>query len=286
MRQGATIGRISEAMTLKRVLGVGVNYIPYPLRPWIKNVPGIAGLQRWLVARFLSDQPFVHTINVGPAAGLRFEVTLPLDKPVWAGVYEPEFTTAIAEHVRPGDICYDIGGYRGYISGVMALAGAMKVFVFEPLPANQRAVCRLCELNPQLPINVIGVALGNIDGPAPLKVMPDSSMGKLANSSFQADAKAAREIPVMVRQIDSLLQNREIPPPNVVKIDVEGAEFDVLIGALEMVRTSRPTIFLEAHGAALEKACSQRLLRLGYNIRRIERDTRGDESARHLVCLP
>ena len=273
-------------MTLKSTLSGGVNYIPYPLRPWIKNVPGIAGLQRWLVARFLSDQPFVHTINVGPAAGLRFEVTLPLDKPVWVGVYEPEFTTAIVEHVKRGDICYDIGGYRGYISGVMALAGALKVFVFEPLPANQRAVCRLCELNPQLPINVIAVALGNIDGPALLKVMPDSSMGKLANSSFQTEATAIGEIPITVRQIDSLLRNREIPPPNVVKIDVEGGEVDVLSGALEMLRISRPTIFLEAHGSALEKACSQQLLRLGYKIRRIEREIPGEESARHLVCLP
>ena len=273
-------------MTLKGILGEGVNYIPYPLRPWIKNVPGIAGLQRWLVARFLSEQPFVHTINVGPAAGLRFEVTLPLDKPIWAGVYEPEFTNAIVEHVKRGDICYDIGGYRGYISGVMALAGASKVCVFEPLPANQRAVCRLCELNPQLPINVIAVALGNIDGSVLLKVMPDPSMGKLTNSLFQADATAIGEMRVTVRQIDSLLQTREIPLPNVVKIDVEGGELDVLSGAAEMLRVSRPTIFLEAHGDALEKACSQQLLRLGYKIHRIEREISGEESARHLVCLP
>jgi FkbM family methyltransferase len=273
-------------MTLRSVLGEGVNYIPYPLRPWIKNVPGIAGLQRWLVARFLSDHPFVHTVNVGPAAGLRFEVTLPLDKPVWAGVYEPEFTTAIVEHVKPGDICYDIGGYRGYISGAMALAGASKVFVFEPLPANQRALLRLCELNPQLPIDVITVALGSTDGPAVLKVMPDSSMGKLSTSLFQSDVTAIGEMPVTVCQIDSLLQSRQIPPPNVIKIDVEGAELDVLSGAPKMLRMSRPTIFLEAHGDALEKACSQQLVRSGYKIRRIERDIRGEESARHLVCLP
>jgi FkbM family methyltransferase len=273
-------------MTLKSVLGEGVNYIPYSLRPWIRNVPGIAGLQRWLVARFLSDESFVHTINVGPAAGLRFEVTLPLDKPVWAGVYETEFTTTIIEHMKPGDICYDIGGYRGYISGAMALAGALRVFVFEPLAANQRALRRLCELNPQLPIDVITVALGNIDGPALFKVMPDSSMGKLSNSLFQSNATATGEMPVTVRQIDSLLRSRQIPPPNVVKIDVEGAELDVLSGALEMLRTSRPAIFLEAHGSALEKACSQQLLRSGYKIRCIERDIRGEESVRHLVCLP
>lgn len=272
-------------MTFKSVLGEGVNYVPYSLRPWIKNVPGIAGLQRWLVARFLSDRPFVHTINVGPAARLRFEVTLPLDKAVWTGVYESEFTAAIVEHVKPGHICYDIGGYRGYISGVMALAGASKVFAFEPLPANQTAVRRVCELNPQLPITIIAVALGSTDGPALLRVMSDPSMGKLANSSFQPEARALGEIPVTVRQIDSLLQNREIPPPNVVKIDVEGGELDVLRGAVTMLSMTRPTIFLEAHSHALEKACSRKLLRCGYKIHRIEHGILDEQSVRHLVCL-
>jgi FkbM family methyltransferase len=168
----------------------------------------------------------------------------------------------------------------------MALAGATKVFAFEPLPANQRALRRLCELNPQLPVNIMAVALGSEDGAALLKVMPDASMGKLSNSSFQSEITASSEVLVNVRKIDSLLQTREIPPPDVVKIDVEGAEADVLTGAREMLRVSRPRIFLEAHGGALEEACSQQLVRLGYRIRRLERHIPGAESARHLVCLP
>jgi FkbM family methyltransferase len=271
---------------VKSLLQASVNILPYRTRYWIKRIPGLAASQRWILQRFLEGQAFVHTVNAGPAAGLRVEVTLPHDKAIWAGTYEHEFTLAIIECVRPGDICYDIGGYRGYISGVMALAGALKVLVFEPLPANQQAVRRLCELNPQLPINLSTVALGAVDAPAFLKIMPDSSMGKLSKSSFQADATAVREIPVMVRRIDSMVQKREIPTPNVIKIDVEGAEFDVLSGALDTLHTSRPKIFLEAHGAAIEKACSQHLLGLGYKIRRFERDIRDEESARHLVCLP
>jgi len=163
----------------------------------------------------------VHTINVGPGSGLRFEVTLPLDKSVWAGTYEPEFTSAIVEHVKPGDICYDVGGYRGYMSGVMALAGAGKVFAFEPLPANQTALRRLCELNPKLPIRINTVALGNMDGSALLKVMPDCSMGKLVGSPFQTGAVALDEITVSVRTIDGLVEAGNISLPNVIKIDVE-----------------------------------------------------------------
>jgi hypothetical protein len=149
-------------------------------------------MQRWLIARFLSDRPFVHTINVGPGAGLRFEVTLPLDNPIWTGVYEPQFTRTIVEQVRPGNICYDVGGYRGYISGVMAWHGQRKFLSSNLLPANQRAVSRLCELNPQLPINVIAVALGNLDGLGLLKVMPDTSIGKACQQLFPGGSRWRR----------------------------------------------------------------------------------------------
>lgn len=263
-----------------------INYIPYSVRLRIKNVPVLRGLQRWLIVRFLSNWSFVHTIDAGPAAGLRFDISLPADKPIWAGTYESKFATAITKNMKPGDVCYDIGGHRGYMSGVMAFAGAAKIFVFEPLPANQCALRRLCNLNPQLPIAIIAAALGNIDESALLKVMPDSSMGKLTNSSFQPNATAVEEIPVAVRRIDSLVEKGEVLPPDVLKVDVEGSEVDVIAGALQTCQKSRPKIFLEVHGSALEETCSQMLSQLGYEIRRIESEIASDESTRHLVCLP
>jgi FkbM family methyltransferase len=172
------------------------------------------------------------------------------------------------------------------MSGVMALAGASKVFVFEPLPMNQQALLRLCELNPALPISVVPFAISDTDGLGHLTVMPDFSMGKLTDSSFQVEATASGEISVTVRQIDSMLYSREIPPPRVVKIDVEGAELHVLRGATETLRISRPKIFLEAHTAALEKACSERLAQFGYKMCRIVHEVRSEQSVRHLVCLP
>ena len=58
---------------LKEILRESVNFIPYNLRRHITYLPGIAALQRLLVERSLSGDPFVHTLNGGPAAGLRFE---------------------------------------------------------------------------------------------------------------------------------------------------------------------------------------------------------------------
>ena len=154
---------------LKEILRESVNFIPYNLRRHITYLPGIAALQRLLVERSLSGDPFVHTLNGGPAAGLRFEITLPRDKSIWAGTYEHDFAWSLADSVRPGGVCYDIGGYRGYMSGVMALSGASKVLAFEPLPVNQHAFRRLCELNPELPIAVMPLAAGNLDARSGLR---------------------------------------------------------------------------------------------------------------------
>jgi FkbM family methyltransferase len=273
-------------MTLREFIAGGVNYVPYSARPWIKNIPGVAGLQRALISGFLSRRPFVHTINGGPAAGLRFEVTLPLDKAMWAGTYEPQFMSSLVEHIKPGDICYDVGGYRGYTSGAMALAGAAQVIVFEPLPENYTALRRLTELNPNLPITLKNLALGNADERAHFKMMTDLSMGKLAGSPFQPAAMQTADLTVALRKIDSMVAEFEIPPPHMIKIDVEGGELDVLKGALEVLRAARPKIFLEAHGREMEEACSGILSALGYKSERLDRKTLSQDSTRHLVCLP
>jgi FkbM family methyltransferase len=268
---------------MRALLHKSVNLLPMRWRRWIKHVPGVAALQRRVVERYLTQAPFVHTIRGGAADGLRFEVTLPLDKAVWLGLYEEQFASALRAAVARGDVCYDIGGYRGYMTGVMALAGAGAVYTFEPLPGNRRALERLRALNPALPVTIVPAAIGDTDGEARLGVMPDNSMGKLASSTFQPDAHPIASIAVPVRRLDSLARAGEIPPPSVMKIDVEGAEVDVLRGAAEVLAAHRPRIFLEAHNEELEAACRIELLRHGYVIRRLDAPA-SSEQTRHLAA--
>lgn len=269
---------------LKRLLQSSVNHVPFALRRRVRHVPGLAALQRWLLANSGLDAPFVHLINAGPAGGTRFEISLPADKAIWSGTYEFEFAAAIAAYVPSGGICYDIGGFRGYMAAVMAARGARRVVVFEPMPANVSALERLRQLNPELPIEVLAAAVGDADGRTTFAVMPDASMGKLASSSFQADARPLEEITVEIMRLDSWIASGRLPAPDLVKIDVEGAEFTVLAGAESMLRTYRPVVFMEIHSSRLEAQCTAMLSGLGYHCRRMEAEVAGEEHTRHMIC--
>ena len=172
------------------------------------------------------------------------------------------------------------------MAGVMALAGPTKVIMFEPLPVNQIALKRLCELNPNLPLEVMPFAIGNSDDAAQLTILLDTSMAKLSTSKFQPETASDRRTSVDIRRIDTLVSTGTCPPPNVIKIDVEGAEIDVLRGARSVLKRARPIIFLEAHSGELEEECSREMTNLNYLVRPLYVAKPEQQVPRHLVFLP
>ena len=274
----------------KKILRSSVNFIPWPLRRQVKNMPGVAQFQRWFFNKTLAGQSFVHVINAGPAKGLVYPVCLPRDKAIWAGTYEAPFADALAKAVQGQDVCYDIGGYRGFMSGVCARAGAGLVVVFEPFPPNCTQVRYMADLNPTLSIRLEPIAVGDRDGEVEFRVMPKESMGKLAESPFQPEVMATTAIRVPIRRLDSLLAEKALPPPNVIKIDVEGAELLVLQGALQLLREHHPRLLLEAHSPDLAEACTALLESMRYRVLALQQQAESVKGAetevRHLVAYP
>jgi hypothetical protein len=57
---------------------------------------------------------------------------------------------------------------------------------------------------------------------------------------------------VTIRRLDSLAQEAALPPPDVIKIDVEGSEAAVIAGATAILREKRPFVIIELHGTGPE----------------------------------
>jgi FkbM family methyltransferase len=241
--------------------------IPWSWRSRIRNIPVLARLNRIIVAGALHGKEFIHQVDAGPAKGIRFQISLPEDKGIWTGTYETHFAAEVGAAVERGAVTYDVGGWHGFFAGVMAARGAREIHVFEPLAKNADRIRRLIELNPQFVIRLHQCALGDQDEEADLLVMPQTSMAKLSVSTFQSTQMATSQVRVKIAKIDTLIAGAKLAPPNLIKIDVEGAETFVLRGAMNTLREFRPAIFAEVHSSMLLRECSNLLDALGYAVR-------------------
>jgi FkbM family methyltransferase len=242
-----------------KLLSGSIRMVPGPLRGIIHSIPGVAAAQRAAISAVGRNEEFEHTIDYGPAEGLRMPVRLPDDKGFWKGTYEEGFCSRLAAAVKPGDVCHDIGAFRGYTAGVMALARASEVRAFEPAPLNQQAVRRVMALNPDLPIKLVEAAVGAEEGTIKITIHEDSSMNFIGEDN---SGRPAVEVKMVV--LDALVDSGAIQPPQLLKIDVEGAEASVLRGAAKALRDSVREIFVELHHAEAKQECERLLAEAGF----------------------
>ena len=193
----------------------------------------------------------------GRARGARLELDLAGEKAYWAGTYEPEVQDLLAGTLTPGAVFYDVGGHIGFFSVLAARLGA-QVFTFELLPENARRIRRNAALN--------GVEIEVVEEAA-----WDSSEGvSLVAGSSSSEWRAA---PAGTSGSVSLDEFAALhPPPDVIKIDVEGAEARVLAGAARLLAERRPIVICEVHGRE-ERELVRQLLR-DYDVETLGSDWR------------
>ena len=161
------------------------------------------------------------------------------------GAWEPWILEAVLAALRPGDVFFDIGANVGYISLETAAAMPVEVHAFEPQPDLARAIAISARLNRFDRMHVYATAVGDREGTIPL-CLPGHSL----HASIRSATPGERTIDVPMLTIDSLVASGHLPPPAVIKIDVEGAEFQVLRGAHQTLRTHQPVLLFEVNDNA------------------------------------
>ena len=176
------------------------------------------------------------------------------------GTYEPTQTKLFEEFVKPGDVVYDVGAHFGYYTLLSSkLVGERGlVLAFEPSPANLARLYRHIELNDRKNVQVLELAVSDHEGTAHFETRTGSGVGHLADNG---------PLEVKLTTLDSL---STYPLPQVMKIDVEGAEVGVLEGARNLFAKCKPVIFLSLHGEDLKATCLKILGDYGYTFLQIE----------------
>lgn len=179
----------------------------------------------------------------------------------WLGWYEIDKRKAFETEIPEGAVVYDIGANVGYYSLMAAvLAGkGGHVYAFEPLPRNMEFLRKHVALNKMEElITVFDMAVSDQSGEAAFDLGASTSMGHLAKTG---------EIKVRKARLDDLLAAGEIRPADYIKVDVEGAEADVLAGARTLLEKYHPVLFIDTHNREAHNATVEILSGLNYDIR-------------------
>jgi Methyltransferase FkbM domain len=90
-------------------------------------------------------------------------------------------------------------------------------------------------------------------------------MGKAAGSAGRADPYQS-EISVPGISLDEFVYGQGNPPPQVVKMDIEGGEVLALPGMRRVLAEARPLMLMELHGPESSRAAWETLTAAGYTI--------------------
>lgn len=159
---------------------------------------------------------------------------LPVDK------YDFQTTELIRKHMKKDSNCIDIGANQGHIlMEIVAAAPAGKHYAFEPIPDLYTLLTKRFSKN----TTVYNYALSSKKGSTTFNYYP----GRPAVSGFRQRNKQIGQEPtllsVQMEKLDDLIpDNLKI---DLIKIDVEGAEYEVLLGAMKVLQKNKPLVLFE-----------------------------------------
>lgn len=233
---------------MNKIVGAVLRAVPAPVIEYISHNQWRSPLVRrvcswgasWVKGR---NSVILH----GAARGLRFNVASSHSAFV-LGTHETEVQRAFASLLRPGMVYFDAGANVGFFAILAArlLGASGRVVCFEPLPDNARQIEFNAQLNGFTNIQICLEALGSSIRKETFFTSAEPTWGML-NSVGKIPERSSGNIEVSVRTLDSFCQPGGLPYPDLIKIDVEGAEAELLEGAGATIAACRPLLIIELH---------------------------------------
>jgi FkbM family methyltransferase len=205
-----------------------------------------AGAARAALARALDAALWVRTAGRGVRAVLPHGEVVRLAPRYRRTFWNVEEYEAFRTATGPGDVVIDAGANTGAYTVLFAqwVGPQGRVFAFEPVPRIARALRAQVALNGLTGrVRVVEAALGESEGTL---TMTAPGMVGINRRALSTDSTRHR-LNVPSVSLDRFCQQRSLAPA-VLKIDVEGAELDVLRGARQVLSAvPRPQLFVEFH---------------------------------------
>jgi FkbM family methyltransferase len=168
------------------------------------------------------------------------------------GRWGPHVSEAMAAVLKEGSVFVDVGAHIGYYSlEASKLVGPSgRVIAVEPNPPIVDKLRRNIKLNEFTNVKVYEAAC--TDKTARLRFFPSPEERSLWSSLSPKNSGGEDAIEVDGMPLDSIAEIEKLPRMDLVKIDVEGAEMQVLRGMEKILTTFRPRLIMELKSDALD----------------------------------
>ena len=222
-------------------------------------------------------------IRAGLGKGLALYLDPRFEMDYASGKYEVHLQKALSAHLRPGSVVYDVGAHIGVVSMFASelIGPAGTIFAFEADPENAERIKRHAQRNNLSHIQVFSCGVWSSDGQVSFE---RASAGSSRNQGRVAATSTGTKQDAIVVQSISLdnFANGHLAP-TLIKIDVEGAEAEVLRGCDRVFARSHPTVICEVHHRQAEVHVRAWLSQRGYSLEWLTAST---EFPRHLLATP
>jgi FkbM family methyltransferase len=196
--------------------------------------------------RFADDVPGEHLVPTTDGRRLHADLSTGMSDLIYfLGEYERAVTRVVRSVVRPGDVCLDIGANMGWYTTLLhSLVGpGGAVHAFEPVPRIFAALARnVALLDRPTNVHLRNVALGDSPGTVPIHLFAGLPDGHASLSDMDRDDHQTVDVDLIT--LDSYLEDEDVGPVDVVKMDIEGAELLFLRGAERLFAQDVPPTWM------------------------------------------
>lgn len=187
------------------------------------------------------------------------------------GEYEKGTNKTLAKYIKKGDVVIEAGANLGSETILLSkLVGEGKVYGFEPNPYTFERLSINVTINDLKNVKVYDIAIGEKNGDISFNIYPKGFCNPGMSSKYM-ETPLTTKITVQQKTLDTFVQEQGITKLDFLKMDIQGAEMDLLNGASATISKYKPTIFLEALALFNDtKALYVKFRAYGYNVYIIE----------------
>lgn len=223
----------------------------------------------------------------------------------WYGYYSRDIIMVMDKLLSPGMVMFDVGANIGEISLCAArrVGKAGKVYSFEPMPALYETLKRNLSRNGMMHVQPVCMGLSDKEGSVPIyradTHFSDGTLHEGLGTLYPMNNRTSPAGEIKITTLDAFCEERRVDKLDCIKIDVEGAEFDVLKGGEKTLSKYKPHLIVELQEQTASasgrspKDILEYLETLGYSFFSIGRKARlhslhlqNIKSFQNVLCVP